>query len=303
MCVSNKLEGKYQDSVRNFLVKFDSWRAEVTRSYSRGPNSVRKAIHSVLRSAYANRWNRNLAKAVEELSRGACNFDSLNRFISAIRLEGDFVVEDTSGASGMSKGSGEGETSSSIGGGGISDRSGPMGGILPRNFPHGTASSGNNRGTANDISKEQESRQLQPRQGKRNSRGQGLSPKTTLWVMTMHSAKGLEFDEVFLPFWTDSNIREEDRRLAFVSLTRARESVRISYAINKSINPERTPSRGSSRARTFSSSSSQLLAQKPSMLCLELQSYDKLNAARMKTPGAEKVSRAVTVEDYSVGQN
>ena len=38
------------------------------------------------------------------------------------------------------------------------------------------------------------------------------------------------------------------------------------------------------------------------MLCLELQSYDKLNAARMKTPGAEKVSRAVTFEDYSVGQ-
>ena len=127
-CVlSNKLEGKYQDSVRNLTVKFDSWRTEVTRSYSQGPNSVRKAIHSVLRSAYANRWNRNLAKAVEELSRGACNFDSLNRFISAIRLEGDFVVEDTSGASGMSKGSGEGETSSSIGGGGISDRSGPMG--------------------------------------------------------------------------------------------------------------------------------------------------------------------------------
>jgi len=65
-------------------------------------------------------------------------------------------------------------------------------------------------------------------------------------MMTLHSAKGLEFDAVFLPGWEeglfpnqramDDNGRaglEEERRLAYVGLTRARQSAYVSYAANR----------------------------------------------------------------------
>lgn len=58
-------------------------------------------------------------------------------------------------------------------------------------------------------------------------------------VMTIHSSKGLEFDYVFLPGWeegvmpygskVDDEI-EEERRLAYVALTRAKNKVFVSYA-------------------------------------------------------------------------
>ncbi|MBT5110258.1 MAG: ATP-binding domain-containing protein, partial [Rhodospirillaceae bacterium] len=67
-------------------------------------------------------------------------------------------------------------------------------------------------------------------------------------LMTLHSAKGLEFDSVFLPGWEedlfphkrslDENGEvglEEERRLAYVGLTRARQRVHISYAANRRI--------------------------------------------------------------------
>jgi len=62
-------------------------------------------------------------------------------------------------------------------------------------------------------------------------------------LMTLHSAKGLEFDTVFLPGWEEGlfpNQRsmeehgraglEEERRLAYVGLTRARRRVFVSHA-------------------------------------------------------------------------
>jgi DNA helicase II / ATP-dependent DNA helicase PcrA len=65
-------------------------------------------------------------------------------------------------------------------------------------------------------------------------------------IMTLHGAKGLEFDVVFLPGWEEGvfpNQRsldengatglEEERRLAYVGLTRARKSVEISHAANR----------------------------------------------------------------------
>jgi DNA helicase II / ATP-dependent DNA helicase PcrA len=65
-------------------------------------------------------------------------------------------------------------------------------------------------------------------------------------IMTLHSAKGLEFDTVFLPGWEEGlfpNQRtlddqgraglEEERRLAHVGLTRARRRVRIYFAANR----------------------------------------------------------------------
>ena len=67
-------------------------------------------------------------------------------------------------------------------------------------------------------------------------------------VMTLHAAKGLEFDTVFLPGWEEeifphrraldeggSDALEEERRLAYVGLTRARHKVFISFAANRRV--------------------------------------------------------------------
>jgi DNA helicase II / ATP-dependent DNA helicase PcrA len=65
-------------------------------------------------------------------------------------------------------------------------------------------------------------------------------------IMTLHSAKGLEFDTVFLPGWEEGLFPhqralddqgraglEEERRLAHVGLTRARRRIRIYFAANR----------------------------------------------------------------------
>ncbi|MHC8508464.1 MAG: ATP-dependent helicase [Rhodospirillales bacterium] len=67
-------------------------------------------------------------------------------------------------------------------------------------------------------------------------------------IMTLHSAKGLEFDTVFLPGWEEGvfpNQRsldengapalEEERRLAYVGLTRARLRAVVIYAANRRV--------------------------------------------------------------------
>lgn len=67
-------------------------------------------------------------------------------------------------------------------------------------------------------------------------------------LMTYHAAKGLEYDAVFLPGWEDglfpsqrsmdeSGVKglEEERRLAYVGLTRARQHLTLSFAANRRI--------------------------------------------------------------------
>ncbi len=67
-------------------------------------------------------------------------------------------------------------------------------------------------------------------------------------LMTLHAAKGLEFDTVFLPGWEEGVFPhqraidesgakglEEERRLAYVGITRARKKLYISHAANRRI--------------------------------------------------------------------
>jgi len=65
-------------------------------------------------------------------------------------------------------------------------------------------------------------------------------------LMTIHASKGLEFDIVFLPGWEEGLFPhqksieekgesglEEERRLAYVAITRAKKQAKISFSMNR----------------------------------------------------------------------
>src|SRR5689334_10540455 len=77
---------------------------------------------------------------------------------------------------------------------------------------------------------------------------EGSSDDEAVSLMTLHSAKGLEFDNVFLPGWEEGLFPsqrtldeqgraglEEERRLAHVGLTRARRRAKLYFATNRRI--------------------------------------------------------------------
>ena len=111
----------------------------------------------------------------------------------------------------------------------------------------------------------------------RDGNGFGSPPllQVNVWALVMHAAKGLEFDEVLLPFWNEGivpprpqngrlPVMVEERKLAFVSLTRARERVMISYAKAKDDNPR--------------------MSQRPSPLVEELLCLEEISAAFINMP-------------------
>lgn len=74
-----------------------------------------------------------------------------------------------------------------------------------------------------------------------------IDEQNVLNIMTLHSSKGLEFEQVFLPGWEEGVFPhrrcyispeqlEEERRLAYVGITRAKKRLTISHASRRFIN-------------------------------------------------------------------
>ena len=101
----------------------------------------------------------------------------------------------------------------------------------------------------------------------------------TVKIMTLHTAKGLEFDFVFLPGW-EKNIfphqkalseegekgLEEERRIAYVGITRAKKDLCITYAESRRV-----------FAKIINSIPSRFLSEIPDNLCIRSSSTNKLN--------------------------
>jgi DNA helicase-2/ATP-dependent DNA helicase PcrA len=97
-------------------------------------------------------------------------------------------------------------------------------------------------------------------------------------IMTLHAAKGLEFDLVFLPGWEEGVFPhqrslkegekglEEERRIAYVGITRAKKDLYITYAESRFMFYE-----------IIRSSPSRFLGEIPDNVCVRTSSTKQLN--------------------------
>ncbi len=101
----------------------------------------------------------------------------------------------------------------------------------------------------------------------------------TIKIMTLHTAKGLEFDLVFLPGWEENifphqkalleqgqKSLEEERRIAYVGITRAKKEIYITYAENRRV-----------FSKIINSIPSRFLMEIPDELCIKISSTNRLN--------------------------
>ena len=265
--ITKRLQGPYAQSLERFIIKYDGWQNDIIR-YFRSGDIARKLLYNILRSAYGRRWNPSLEEAVEDICHTAASFDSLQHFISVVRQEGEFVVEDSVSAFGPESEKEE-EVSWATWKALHLDSYDVMGGdaeLLRMDMPDMRLyramgwedASGINSFNSQSIDVDavlQEPSSSKDNTAPWNAKFDFLTadamsgpPKVSLWVMTMHAAKGMEFDEVILPFWVDGSIPstsspDEERRIAYVALTRARERVLISFADSDMLSSRRNEKR------------------------------------------------------------
>ncbi|MEM1485346.1 UvrD-helicase domain-containing protein [Oscillospiraceae bacterium PP1C4] len=109
-------------------------------------------------------------------------------------------------------------------------------------------------------------------------------------MMTMHSAKGLEFDNVFIAgaeegifpgmqSFSDPAQIEEERRLAYVSLTRAKKQLYVSTAAQRML-----------FGQTMRNRPSRFLGEVPSELC-EMEDTTLMRRQQVQTPSQPQISR------------
>lgn len=202
-CVlTRKLSPLYSEALTRFLQKFEAWSSSQERHFKKGDIN---AIYAIFQSAYSLRWD-SVQKDVLRVCNSASGYNSLKQFFAAIKFEGDFIEESRYQEMNNKERNNEGNSYESI-----------------------------DYGSMNQSV------------GKEKEKGDYLSgsgenvPSLKIWAMVMHASKGLEYDEVILPFWSAKSEMDTtcpiDRKVAFVSLTRAKERVMISYSntIRKSL--------------------------------------------------------------------
>jgi DNA helicase-2/ATP-dependent DNA helicase PcrA len=142
-----------------------------------------------------------------------------------------------------------------------------------------------------------------------------------LSMMTIHAAKGLEFDTVFLPGWEEGMFPsqrsmdengnkglEEERRLAYVGLTRARKRAIVSHAANRRIYANwqsSIPSRFVDELpdEHIEHAGSQALARDARLMAPSIFVNGPLLARAARKPEAwEQPGRPAQTEHFDVGQ-
>ena len=120
-------------------------------------------------------------------------------------------------------------------------------------------------------------------------------------LMTLHAAKGLEFDHVYLPGWEEgvfpssraleqnsSKSLEEERRLAYVGITRAKYDLNLSYASSRftyGINNYSLPSRFLSEINNIEIENNNLIGNQSQEIKNKLSSPNSMEL----TPGKKRM--------------